>query len=56
MVFESEAFENLDGRWRARETYELKSADEFIEIFELAEPGKAFQIYSRNSFRRANAR
>lgn len=31
------------------------TADEFIEIFELAEPGKAFQVYSRNSFRRANA-
>ena len=25
IVFESEAFENLDGRWRARETYDVRS-------------------------------
>lgn len=28
------------------------SIDEFIETFELAEPGKSFQVYSRNHFRR----
>jgi hypothetical protein len=52
LVFTSEAFENLDGRWRARETYEVGSADEFSETFELAEPGKEFQVYSKSSFRR----
>jgi hypothetical protein len=55
LVFVSEAFENLDGRWRARETYEVASADELTEIFELAEPGEEFRVYSRNSFRRATA-
>ncbi len=55
LVFVSEAFENLDGRWRARETYVLVSADEFTETFELAEPGEEFRVYSRNSFRRAAA-
>lgn len=52
LVFESVSFENFSNEWRARETYEVISNDEFIEIFELAEPGKPFQVYSRNHFRR----
>jgi hypothetical protein len=52
LVFASEAFENLDSKWRARETYQVISADEFIETFELAEPGKEFQVYSKNHFKR----
>lgn len=52
VVFTSEAFENLDRRWRARETYEIGSADAFSETFELAEPGKEFQVYSKSSFKR----
>ncbi len=52
LVFESERFENFDNAWKARETYQIISNDEFIEIFELAEPGKAFEIYSRNHFKR----
>ncbi len=53
LVFESEAFENLDARWRARETYEMTSEDAFTETFEIAEPGKDFQVYSKSTFRRA---
>lgn len=53
LVFDSESFENFDQRWRARETYEFRSADEFVETFELAAPGKELEIYSRNYFRRA---
>ena len=56
LVFVSETFENLDERWRARETYDVSSADEFTETFELAEPGKDFQVYSKNSFKRVNSR
>jgi len=52
LVFESEQFENCDNNWRARETYEISSADEFVEIFELATPGKSFTVYSRNHFKR----
>ena len=52
MVFESEAFENLSSSWRARESYEFVSDDEFIETFELAEPGKPYQVYSRNRLKR----
>lgn len=52
LVFVSESFENLDNRWRAIETYDIISADEFIETFEIAMPGKEFQVYSRNHFKR----
>lgn len=38
---------------KARETYEMISNNEFTETFELAPPGKAFVVYSRNHFKRA---
>jgi len=28
--------------------------DEFTETFELAEPGKEFEVYTRNHFKRAS--
>jgi len=52
LVFVSESFENLDSRWRARETYEVISPDEFTETFEIAEPDKEFAVYSKTSLRR----
>lgn len=52
VVFVSERFENLSNEWRAKETYEIRSKDEFVEIFELAPPGKPFEIYSKSHFRR----
>jgi hypothetical protein len=52
LVFASVSFENLGNDWRAREIYEVVSNDEFVEVFELAEPGKDYQVYSRNHFRR----
>jgi hypothetical protein len=52
LVFDSVSFENFSNEWKARETYEVISNDEFVETFELAEPGKEFQVYSRNHFRR----
>ena len=52
LVFVSEAFENLDPAFRARETYELVSNDEFTETFEVAEPGKEFAVYSRSHLKR----
>jgi hypothetical protein len=52
LVFESEQFENFDNKWRAKETYEISSTDEFVEIFELASPEKPFTVYSRNHFKR----
>lgn len=52
VVFESESFENFSNKWKARETYEFLSDDEFIETFELAAPDKPYQVYSRNRFTR----
>ncbi len=52
LVFESEAFENLPAGWRARESYEFPAPDEFVETFELAAPGKDFEVYSRTHFKR----
>ena len=47
IVFTSEAIENIPPGYRARETYVVLGPDEFEEVFELAEPGKAFELYSR---------
>jgi len=52
LVFESVSFENFSNEWQARESYEVISNDEFVEIFELKPPGKEFEVYSRNHFRR----
>jgi hypothetical protein len=54
LVFESEHFENFDNSWKAKETYDIVSPDEFIETFELAPPGKSFEVYSRNHLKRAS--
>jgi hypothetical protein len=47
VVFSSEAIENIPPGYRARETYVVLGPDEFEEIFELSEPGKPFELYSR---------
>ena len=47
LVFTTESIENIPAGWRARETYVVHGPDEFEEIFELAEAGKAFALYSR---------
>jgi len=52
VVFDSVTFENFSNEWKARETYEVISGDEFVETFELAAPGKDFEIYSRTHLRR----
>ncbi len=52
VVFESEALENVPPSWKARETYEVVSPDEFIETFELSQSGKPYEVYSRARFRR----
>ena len=52
LVFESEHIENLRGEWKARESYEQLSADEFTETFELAPPGKPFEVYGKTRLTR----
>ncbi len=45
-VFTTEAIENIPPGWRARETYVVLGPNEFEEVFELAGPGKMFELYS----------
>lgn len=52
VVFESEALENVPSGWKAREAYEVLSADEFTETFELSQGGGAWAVYSRARFKR----
>jgi hypothetical protein len=51
LVFTTEAIENIPAGWRARETYVI-GTDRLEEIFELAEPGQDFAVYSRNRLTR----
>jgi hypothetical protein len=50
--FVSESIENISPGHRARETYRIISDDEFAETFEIAEPGKDFEIYSEARLKR----
>lgn len=52
IVFTSESIENIPTGWRARETYKIVGPDEFTEVFELAGPGKDFEVYSEGHFKR----
>lgn len=52
LVFDSEQLENVPSSWKARETYELISKDEFTETFEIAQGDKPYAVYSRNHFKR----
>jgi len=52
IVFTSESIENIPAGYRARETYKLLGPDEFTEVFEIAAPGKEFEVYSEGHFRR----
>jgi hypothetical protein len=52
LVFTTEAIEHIPAGWRARETYVAHGTDEFEEIFELAGPGKDFELYSHARLKR----
>jgi len=52
IVLTSESIENIPSGFRARETYKILGPDEFTEVFEIAEPGKEFELYSEGHFRR----
>ena len=52
LTFVTEAIENIPPGWRARETYVLSGPDELVERFELAEPGKNFELYGETRLRR----
>ena len=46
------AIENIPAGFRAKETYLLTGADQVEEMFELAEPGTEFEVYSRTRLTR----
>jgi hypothetical protein len=52
LVFESDEIENLAAGWKARETYERLSEDEFTETFELGAPGKPFEVFGKAHLKR----
>jgi len=52
IVFTTEAIENIPNGWKAKETYQLINENEFIETFELAEPDKPFEVYSKVTMKR----
>jgi len=52
IVFESEALENIPAGWRARESYDVVSPDEFVETFELARGDGPYEVYSKARFKR----
>jgi hypothetical protein len=52
IVFNSASLENIPPGWRARETWRITGADSFVEVFELAEPGKDFTVYSETRLTR----
>lgn len=51
LVFTTTEIENIPPGWRARETYE-RTADEWKERFELAQPGKDFEPYTASTLKR----
>jgi hypothetical protein len=53
--FVTEGIENIPPGWKARETYRILGPDEFLEVFELAPPGKEFKMYTENRFQRVRS-
>jgi hypothetical protein len=53
IVYISESIENIPAGFRARETYTVEK-DQITETFELAEPGKEFEIYSKAVLKKLN--
>lgn len=51
ITFVTESIENIPPGWRGRETYTI-AENEFSEAFDLAEPRKDFEPYTRASFKR----
>ena len=52
IVFVSEALENIPTGWRAKETYQLTAANEFMETFELAPPNGKYSVYTKAVLKR----
>jgi hypothetical protein len=53
IVLTTESIENIPPAGAREKTYVVSDADQLEEVFELAEPGKDFELYSRNRLTRA---
>jgi hypothetical protein len=51
ITFVTESIENIPPGWRCRETYTIGEG-EFSEAFEMAEPGKDFEPYTKATFKK----
>ncbi|MFT3910731.1 MAG: hypothetical protein QM737_15040 [Ferruginibacter sp.] len=47
IVFITESIENIPKGFRAKETYKILNDNEMEEIFEIAEPNKEFEVYTK---------
>ena len=52
LEFTTVRIENIAPGWRAKEAYRVVSADEVVETFSLAAPGKEFAVYSETLLKR----
>ena len=52
IILDSESIENVPKGMRSRETFKILNDNEFTETFEISMPGKDFQVYSTNHFKR----
>lgn len=52
IVFITESIENIPKGWRGRETYTVNEGKELTEVFDLAEPGKEFELYTKAAFKK----
>lgn len=52
IVFVSESIENIPPGYRSRETFRVLGPDQIEEVFELADPGMEFVVYSTTRLRR----
>jgi hypothetical protein len=56
IIFISESIENIPAGFRARETYQLNGDNQLTETFEIAAPGKDFEIYTKTYLKRSTAK
>ena len=52
LEFTTVRIENIAPGWRAKEAYRILSADDVVETFSLAAPGKEFAVYSETHLKR----
>jgi len=52
ITFVTESIENIPPGWRARETYTFTDSGELAEVFDLAEPEKDFELYSKANLKK----